>query len=146
MTLIICLFLFSCVEINKSEKEIVGKWMLYGYDSTLNPLNQYRGMGFQNLEEYLFIKDDGTYCKGDNDGYENVGNWSINGNDLCSQETGYTGRLEIGQEEEKICGSFNIEGNKLEWILGPNVWIYERSDESKIECTHWDCSTHRRGG
>ena len=132
MTLIICLFLFSCVEINKSEKEIVGKWMLYGYDSP--------------LEEYLIIKDDGTYCMGDNDGYENMGNWSINGNDLCSQETGYTGRLEIGQEEEKICGSFNIEGNKLEWILGPNVWIYERSDESKIECTHWDCSTHRRGG
>ena len=122
MTLIICLFLFSCVEINKSEKEIVGKWMLYGYDSP--------------LEEYLIIKDDGTYCKGDNDDYENVGNWSINRNDLCSQETGYTGRLEIGQEEEKICGSFNIEGNKLEWILGPNVWIYERSDESKIECTH----------
>jgi hypothetical protein len=127
MALSICLFLFSCVEINKSENEIVGKWII--------SVNDYD----TSWGEYLVINDDGTYCMGDNVGYENVGNWSIKGSDLCSQETGYTGRLEIGQEEEKICGSFNIEGNKLKWILGPNIWTYERSDESKIECTHWDC-------
>ena len=48
----ICLFLFSCVEINKSENEIVGKWIISvnDYDTSWGEYLVINGIGIKRCE------------------------------------------------------------------------------------------------
>jgi len=116
MILSVILFLFSCGETNKSEKtessevndsqnvedQIVGKWKL----------THTKGREMEEGEEsYMIIKDDGTFQSIVRDKISEYNktsenNWSIKDNQFCKTNK------EINFE---ICGSFNLEGDKLEW-------------------------------
>ncbi len=125
MVLSISLFLFSCGETNKSEKtgssevndsqnvedQIVGKWIVTG------------AMGLEGEEKednYIIIKDDCTVLQVTPFGTSTF-NWSIKDNQFCQSNEEF---------DIETCGSFNLEGDKLEWnIEDMGILKYRKSDQ-----------------
>ena len=99
MLLSVSLFLFSCGETNNSqnlEDQIVGKWIV----------THVMGMETEEKEDNcIIIKDDGTLLQVTPIGTSEF-NWSIKDNQLCQRNEEF---------DIETCGSFNLEGDKLEW-------------------------------
>jgi len=122
MLLSVSLFLFSCGETNKSESgevnnsqnvedQIVGKWIV----------THAMGMKTEETEDNcLIIKDDGT-CIQVTSFNQPEFNWSIKDNQFCMRNEEF---------DIETCGSFNLEGDKLEWNTEDlGTMKYRKSDQ-----------------
>ena len=103
-------------EVNRNEKEIIGKWKMISMTNLSNGKTSFPE------ELYITIKEDHKIISGSSN-RNREDTWTLHGNNFC----------QIDEDDFEMCGSIKLDGNQLEWKKTFYNYVYEKMDQNDSE-------------